>query len=430
MSYSIRFDNVSKRYRVGRSLPSLRQILGLGRAENPQSPHVHWAVRDVSWELAPSEALAIIGPNGAGKTTTLKLLSRVTQPTSGAIDIRGRYAALIELGAGFHPDLTGRENIFLNGAILGMKRGEIRRRFDQIVDFAGIEQYLDTPVKRYSSGMTARLGFAVAAHVDPDVLLIDEVLAVGDYAFRMKCYARMNELRERGASLIFVSHNMEDVRRVCDRGLVMYAGAKAFAGTAAEAVAEYANVLRQNASRSAKEANGAGGGLAQRRMTHEARITRVDLVGEDGHTRRAVISGEKVSLVVEFECYADVEQPVFACIMHGPNGELVYDTTTRVLGLTSPSYKAGQRGCITYELAAHLLDGSYTISTDLAYADLSCYYDFVANALTFSVVGGNRAKGVANLWANVEFLPPTPVEATVIDGDSHSIENGTQILQI
>ncbi|MCB0090875.1 MAG: ABC transporter ATP-binding protein, partial [Caldilineaceae bacterium] len=171
MSYSIRFDNVSKRYRVGRSLPSLRQILGLGRAENPQSPHVHWAVRDVSWELAPSEALAIIGPNGAGKTTTLKLLSRVTQPTSGAIDIRGRYAALIELGAGFHPDLTGRENIFLNGAILGMKRGEIRRRFDQIVDFAGIEQYLDTPVKRYSSGMTARLGFAVAAHVDPDVLL-------------------------------------------------------------------------------------------------------------------------------------------------------------------------------------------------------------------------------------------------------------------
>lgn len=410
MNYSIRFDNVSKQYRVGRTLPGIAQILGWRRASQSNSANVHWAVRNVSWELAPGTAMAVIGPNGAGKTTTLKLLSRVTQPTSGAIDIRGRYAALIELGAGFHPDLTGRENIYLNGAILGMKRSEIRTRFDQIVDFAGVEQYLDTPVKRYSSGMTARLGFAVAAHVDPDVLLIDEVLAVGDYAFRMKCYNRMDELRRKGASLIFVSHNMEDVRRVCDRGLVMYAGAKAFEGTAAEAVAEYSNVLRQNASRNAKETVSAGGGLAQRRMTHEARILRVELVGEDGRPRRAVISGEKVYVAVEFECYAEVQQPVFACIIHGPNGELVYDTTTRVLGVDSPTYRAGERGCITYELAAHLLDGSYTISTDLAYTDLSCYYDFVANALTFSVIGASQAKGVANLWARVEFAPPTYAE--------------------
>ena len=187
--------------------------------------------REVNFELQPGKALGIIGPNGAGKTTILKILAHVTQPTSGEMLINGRLAALIELGAGFHPDLTGRENIYLNGAILGMRKSDIKARFDRIVDFAGIGEFLDTPVvKRYSSGMYARLGFAIAAHVEPQVLLVDEVLAVGDYAFQMKCYARMDELRAAGSSLIFVSHNFEAVRRVCDTGLVMYRGENVFQG--------------------------------------------------------------------------------------------------------------------------------------------------------------------------------------------------------
>jgi len=186
MSLSIQFEQVSKRYRIGRGIPTLR---GLLQSRNTlQSDRYHWALQDVSFELGAGESLGVIGPNGAGKTTILKLLSRVTFPTSGKIKVNGRSSSLIELGAGFHPDLTGRENVYLNGTILGLRRSEIKERFDQIVDFAGIGQYLDTPVKRYSSGMYARLGFAVAAHVDPEILLVDEVLAVGDMAFRRKCY--------------------------------------------------------------------------------------------------------------------------------------------------------------------------------------------------------------------------------------------------
>ncbi|MCB0185349.1 MAG: ABC transporter ATP-binding protein, partial [Caldilineaceae bacterium] len=218
MAPSIQFENVTKRYRIGQWLPSIREALSSNNGKTPKQYHL--AVNDVSFALEPGEALGVIGPNGAGKTTILKLLSGVTHPTSGQIAINGRFSALIELGAGFHPDLSGRENIFLNGTILGMPRAEIQRRFDQIVDFAGIGPFLDTPVKRYSSGMYARLGFSIAAHVDPDVLLVDEVLAVGDYAFQQKCYAHMEMLRRQGTSLIFVSHNMEAVRRVCDRGLV------------------------------------------------------------------------------------------------------------------------------------------------------------------------------------------------------------------
>ena len=196
MQPSIVVDQVTKRYRIGTGLTNLRDLFANRKDVSPEK--YHWAVNDVNFSLQPGEALGIIGPNGAGKTTMLKLLSQVTKPTSGQIRVNGRLSALIELGAGFHQDLTGRDNIFLNGTILGMKRSEIKARFDDIVDFAGIGNFLDTPVKRYSSGMYARLGFAIAAHVDPQILLVDEVLAVGDYAFQQKCYARMDELRSQG----------------------------------------------------------------------------------------------------------------------------------------------------------------------------------------------------------------------------------------
>ena len=241
----VEFQEVSKRYRLG-ALSTLRgtvsALLARDGHENDWRRTI-WALQDVSFRVEPGDALGIIGPNGSGKTTTLKLLSNITRPTSGSISVQGRLAALIELGAGFHPELTGLENIYLNGAILGLSRREIARKLDAIIAFSGLERFMDTPVKRYSSGMYVRLGFAVAAHVDADVLLVDEVLAVGDAEFRRKCTERMNELRGSGTTLIFVSHNMYQVRRLCDRALLLLNGELHFLGKTSEAISAYERTL-------------------------------------------------------------------------------------------------------------------------------------------------------------------------------------------
>src|SRR5215471_16182034 len=185
-----------------------------------------WALKSVSFDVARGEVVGIIGRNGAGKSTLLKILSRITEPTAGRVVLRGRVASLLEVGTGFHSELTGRENIYLNGAILGMSRAEIRRKFDEIVDFAEVERFLDTPVKRYSSGMYVRLAFAVAAHLDPEILIVDEVLAVGDAEFQKKCLGKMSEVAGDGRTVLFVSHNMDAVRRICERGILLNNGRK------------------------------------------------------------------------------------------------------------------------------------------------------------------------------------------------------------
>jgi len=242
---TVEFENVSKRYRLG-TLGTLRgtvsALLSRGNDELDNWRRVLWALREVTFRVAPGESLGLIGPNGAGKTTTLKLLSSITRPTAGRIAVQGRVASLIELGAGFHPELTGHDNIYLNGAILGLKRREIKRKLDDIVEFSGLERFIDTPVKRYSSGMYVRLGFAVAAHVEADVLLVDEVLAVGDAEFRRKCTARMEELRQSGTTLIFVSHNMYQVRRLCQRALLLVKGEPLFLGDTGDAISTYEKI--------------------------------------------------------------------------------------------------------------------------------------------------------------------------------------------
>jgi len=199
-------------------LRHLRQGAALGRTEK------FWALKDINFEVKPGEVVGIIGRNGAGKTTLLKILSRITLPTKGHAGLRGRVGSLLEVGTGFHPELTGRENVFLNGAILGMTRREITRKFDEIAEFSGVEQFLDTPVKRYSSGMRVRLAFAVAAHLDPEILLIDEVLAVGDTAFQQKCLGKMGDLSQGGRTIVFVSHNLAAVRSLCQRGIFLENG--------------------------------------------------------------------------------------------------------------------------------------------------------------------------------------------------------------
>lgn len=246
---TVEFERVSKRYRLG-ALGTLRDTLSAVFSRNNHSEdrrRVLWALRDVSFRVEPGESLALIGPNGAGKTTTLKLLSNITRPYSGQISVSGRISSLIELGAGFHPELTGRDNVYLNGAILGLKRHEIARKLDAIVDFSGLERFIDTPVKRYSSGMYVRLGFAVAAYVEADVLLVDEVLAVGDSEFRQKCLTRMDDLRRAGTTIIFVSHNMYQVRRLCDRALLLVGGESRFLGATDGAISAYEKMIQLSA---------------------------------------------------------------------------------------------------------------------------------------------------------------------------------------
>ncbi len=242
MSTVIKVENLSKKYTirhehqgrystlrdtiVQKTIHMTKRIISpfTGKKEHTSAKEEIWALRGVSFEVKQGERIGIIGRNGSGKSTLLKLLSRITEPTEGRIHLKGRVASLLEVGTGFHPELTGRENIFLNGAVLGMSRAEIKRKFDQIVDFSGVEKFLDTPVKRYSSGMQVRLAFSVAAHLEPEILLVDEVLAVGDHEFQKKCLGKMDEVAKAGRTVLFVSHNMGAVSQLCSRGIILNDG--------------------------------------------------------------------------------------------------------------------------------------------------------------------------------------------------------------
>jgi len=247
---AIGIEHLSKKYVIGhdgrgdeglrhRLERAVRNPFRRGRVSSDSADTEFWALRDVSFEINHGDVVGIIGRNGAGKSTLLKVLSRITEPTSGRVRIRGRIASLLEVGTGFHQDLTGRENIFLNGAILGMARTEIKRKFDEIVDFADVEQFLDTPVKRYSSGMYMRLAFAVAAHLEPEILIVDEVLAVGDQSFQKKCLGKMSDVSRSGRTVLFVSHNMGAVSMLCTRGVLLERGRKIEDGTAGQAIERY-----------------------------------------------------------------------------------------------------------------------------------------------------------------------------------------------
>lgn len=234
MSAIISVRNVSKQYRVGAVRPAYQtlrdSLAGVVHSrknrgkDRSESATTIWALKDIAFDVKPGESIGIVGKNGAGKSTLLKILSRVTDPTTGTITLGGRIGSLLEVGTGFHPELTGRENVFLNGAILGMSRAEIQRKFDQIVAFSEIEKFIDTPVKWYSSGMYLRLAFAVSAHLEPEILILDEVIAVGDFDFQQKCFAKINELTKRGGTILFVSHNMDAVCRLCPRALLISGG--------------------------------------------------------------------------------------------------------------------------------------------------------------------------------------------------------------
>ncbi len=248
MDTGIVFDHVWKKFRRGEVHDSLRDLIPaaarrLTRRAGPSPDEItgreFWALRDVSFDVRPGEALGIIGANGAGKSTVLKMLNRILRPTRGCIEVRGRAGALIEVSAGFHQDLTGRENLFLQGSIMGMRKDEIARKFDRIVEFAGVGDFIDTPVKRYSSGMNARLGFSIAAHLDPDVLIIDEVLAVGDYSFQDRAFGRIKDMVRSGIPVVIVSHQLDRIASLCTKALVLKQGAVLAEGSPQDCIAEY-----------------------------------------------------------------------------------------------------------------------------------------------------------------------------------------------
>ncbi|MGF1583382.1 MAG: polysaccharide ABC transporter ATP-binding protein [Gemmataceae bacterium] len=263
MTPTISIQNLSKKYRLGQRFTGgyrdLRDVLmnwatapfRKARSVYPSSngkaarPETIWALQDVSFQVQHGEVVGIIGRNGAGKSTLLKILSQIVEPTKGRAELRGRVGSLLEVGTGFHPDLTGRENVYLNGSILGMTRREVDRKFDEIVDFSGVEDFLDTPVKRYSSGMKVRLAFAVAAHLEPEIMIIDEVLAVGDLEFQRRCLGKMEDVANSGRTVLFVSHNMAAVRALCSRGILLDAGQVRYDGTPDEAISRYNEITRQ-----------------------------------------------------------------------------------------------------------------------------------------------------------------------------------------
>jgi lipopolysaccharide transport system ATP-binding protein len=294
----LEFNRVSKKYRVraeeevgATGHPLLRELQRLRRRSED-----FWAVRDVSFQVGRGETLGVIGHNGAGKSTILKLLSSITAPTAGEIRINGRLSALIEVGSGFHPELSGRENVFLSGSILGMRRREIAGKLESIIEFAGVRQFIDTPVKRYSSGMYVRLGFAIAAHLDPDVLLLDEVLAVGDAAFQAKCFERINELHKSGTTIVFISHDLGAVERLCSRALLMDHGQIAADGNTSDVVKRYGELAKQKeVARSSQQSMSPG-------ETGDVVITGCDMFGADGLPRRDFEFGE--ALRVRIELYA------------------------------------------------------------------------------------------------------------------------------
>ena len=387
-------DGVSMKFRRGELHDSLRDMIpalaarlrGGGSAQTT-SKREFWALQDVSFAVERGEAFGIIGSNGAGKSTILKLLSGIMQPTRGKIAVQGRLSALIEVGAGFHPDLTGRENIYLNGTILGMSKREIRSKFDSIVDFAGLSEFIDTPVKRYSSGMYARLGFSVAAHVEPDLLIVDEVLSVGDYLFQQKCVNRMNAILRGGATVVFVSHNLHAVAGLCTRSLLLEKGRVVTCAKTDEVIREYLD-------RAKEQRPDDGGKIRLRKVA----VRRQDDAASGAHCA----SGDPLLVDVALSAEATCDDVTIVIQIVDDNFYPVFDTCTARLSGSSASLRAGEHMLATFELQLHLAAGTYHVNAFAHNYTTNVAFTSWRTAATFFVGETNTLKGCANLYPRLE----------------------------
>jgi len=390
---ALRMEHVYKKFRKGEMYNSLRDLLPAltGRmfqqrelSENDQREF--WALQDLSFEVKRGEAFGIIGHNGAGKSTALKILSRIMKPTKGRMVVNGRLSALIEVTAGFHQDLTGRENIFLHGTILGMSKREIESKLDQIIAFSGIEEFIDTPVKRYSSGMFARLGFSVAAHVDPEVLIVDEVLSVGDYAFQRKCVERMKEVIRGGATVLFVSHNLKTVAEFCHRCLLLEKGRTLVAGPAQEVISSYVN-----RSRTALEADANSSPVA---------ISRVAVRSESGESSQFQ-SGQKAWIDVELIARERSTKLSVSLYIQDELFTEVFNTSTERLGHGNFTLEEGEIFLCTFELNLNMPTGIFHPSILIYRYDNQTAYDRWEPAATIYISSPDDVRGYVHCFPKV-----------------------------
>ncbi len=385
----LEMNHVSKKFKKGEVYDSLRDLIpalsrGLlkGGGKTLLDRDEFWALKDITFQIDRGEAFGIVGSNGAGKSTILKLLSGIMKPTEGIMKVNGMLSALIEVGAGFHPDLTGRDNVFLNGTILGMRREQIKKKFDAIVEFSGLGDFIDTPVKRYSSGMYARLGFSVAAHVDPDILLVDEVLSVGDYAFQNKCVDKMKSILLAGSTIIFVSHNLKAITDICNRCILLDHGRIVKEGPATKIVASYLNDAQ----------NG-----REKPPADEVYISRTLFRGQNGEGLQ-FNSGEKATFEIDVTAKKACEKLSVSVIALDDNLYRVFDTSTERLNHSNFSLQEGETKRVTFELDLHLAQGTFRIGCYIFRYDIEKMYDSVVPAATIYVKSDRDVRGAANLY--------------------------------
>ena len=391
MTIAIKVEGISKKYRIGTApgkfkygmlrdqIAAIPRML-MGKGTTAAESYI-WALRDVSFDLEEGHVLGIIGRNGAGKSTLLKVLSRVTEPTAGTVTVRGRVGSLLEVGTGFHPELTGRENIYLNGAILGMKRSEIERKFDEIVDFSEVEQFIDTPVKRYSSGMYLRLAFAVAAHLEPEILVVDEVLAVGDAEFQRKCLGKMNDVAAQGRTVLFVSHNMSAILRLTQEAIVMQKGQLVLRGSTNEAVDYY---LASGQSQAGERSWDASEVPASAAPFMPVSLRLLDAKGKVADNIRSV---EEITLEMKYQLTAPVTGLRVGFYLNTIRGEYVFTSFDVDESAMYEKHSARQPG--TYisrcTIPGDLLnEGKYIIGVNASSFGVKRYF-MDENALGFSV---------------------------------------------
>jgi ABC-type polysaccharide/polyol phosphate transport system ATPase subunit len=405
-------QRVHKRFRRGERYYSLRDWVPaltrrfLGRERTQTVDHSHfWALHDVSFDVKRGEAFGIIGGNGAGKSTMLKLLSGIMQPTRGSIRASGRVSALIEVTAGFHRELTGRENIYLYGAIMGMTRQEIRQRFDAIVAFSGLEEFLDTPAKRYSTGMFARLGFSVAAHVDPDVLLVDEVLSVGDYLFQQKCLERMNAVIAGGATVVFVSHNLRELANLCGRSVLLEKGRVQAVGPTADVIRTYFSRGQQPRTLDTDK-----GIVITRVTTHDASGPGIEFP-----------SGSKLYITVEAQARTRHDDMSLVIQIVDQHQYPVFDTCTQRLGAGAITVDRDQTLRCTFELDLGLAEGTFHVSAFLHRYVTDRPYDRWLRAATFFVTGAPEVRGVVTLYPKLAACDVGPSNGPIVSPSSVSL---------
>jgi lipopolysaccharide transport system ATP-binding protein len=406
---ALRMEHVYKKFRKGEVFNSLRDLIPAltGRMFRQQElsesdRREFWALEDISFEVKRGEAFGVIGPNGAGKSTMLKLLSRVMKPTRGSIHVNGRISALIELAAGFHPDLTGRENIYLYGTILGMGRREIDTKLEEIVEFSGLADFIDTPVKRYSSGMYARLGFSVAAHVNPEVLLVDEVLSVGDHSFQQKCVGKLRSIIQSGATVLFVSHNMRTVAEFCQHCLLLKHGRAVALGPTDEVVADH--IRRQSDS-------------TLHDSSQQVAITKIAIRNQDGESVRFQ-SGEKAWIDIEVRARQSCRKLSVSLYLTDSSQYLIFNTSLVRLGYSSFDLEAGHVFRCTFEVDLNLAVGTFHISSLVFRYDTETEYTRWLEAVTFFVACPQDIRGVVNCFPRLvrgETCEEQPLAGTTVE---------------